>query len=136
MRVADPDGGAPWTLRLTRRGKAACLTPERVGGAKRAARDFSDCAPLDAGGRLFFNVGSSVLVDDACAAELTPARCPSLTQRTILFGALGPGAESVTYTTPTGAKNVPTSRPGGRLSDRLAAAQRLLRELRATRAAR
>lgn len=110
VRAADPDGGALWTLRLTRRGKAACLTPERVGGAKRLARD-SDCAPMDAGGRLFFNVGSTVLVDDACAAA--PAGCTTLTQRTVLFGALGPGAKSVTYTTPTGAKNVPTTGPEG-----------------------
>jgi hypothetical protein len=98
-----------WTLRLSRLGEAGCLTPERVGGEKRAPRTFFDCAPLDAGDRLFSNVTATALLDDDCARELTPGKCDVSRQQRLLYGALGPEAASVTY----GSKTVPVTGPEG-----------------------
>ncbi|WP_028064913.1 hypothetical protein [Solirubrobacter soli] len=98
-----------WTLRLSRIGEAACLTPERVGGARRTPAGIFDCSPLDAGDRLFFNESRAALLDDACARDLTPASCGNPRQEPLLYGALGPEAASVTF----GSKTVPVSGPEG-----------------------
>jgi hypothetical protein len=103
-----------WTLRLKRVGDAGCLTPERVGGAKRPTGGYFGCAPLDAGDRLFFNVARAALVDDRCARDGTRAACGALPrQQPLLYGALGPEAASVTYASPTGPRTVPVTGPEG-----------------------
>jgi hypothetical protein len=80
-----------WQLRLTRRGEAGCLTPERVGGPKAEPLPIRDCGPLDAGRRLFMSA-----VDGKRA-----------------YGTLGPNAQSLTYETPAGPKTVATTGPEG-----------------------
>jgi hypothetical protein len=144
-RAADPDGGPPWGLRLystTRR--LGCLMPGRVVSGKigvygrygafdddgrlhpfapdTVGNSFSNCAPLDAGGRLFFSVNDGTLVASASRTERCSPRigtqggsglCAAGTERTVLYGTLGPQAKSVTYTSPTGPKTIPTSGPEG-----------------------
>jgi hypothetical protein len=127
LRVADPDDGPPWGMRVvsTTRGMG-CLQVGRVvdGRLGVLGRDgvFGDdgrfhplpsavvnptgCGQLDAGGRLFTNgvVGSipaAGTTDGACfdAVSGMPAarRCPEREERRLFFGTLGPEAESVSY---------------------------------------
>jgi hypothetical protein len=142
LRVPDTDGGPPWGLRLysTTRG-LGCVTPGRVADGKigvygrygafdddgrlhpfdpdTSSGSPSDCTPLDAGGRLFLSVNANPVVASAnplgdCAPRIgTTSLCAAGTERTLLYGLLGPQAKSVTYTTPAGPKTVPTTGPEG-----------------------
>ena len=144
-RADDPDGGPPWGLRLysTTRG-LGCMMPGRVVSGKIGVygrygafnndgrlhpfapevvgNSFSNCAPLDASGRLFLSVNDGMLVASASRTEPctprigskdAPGLCAAGTERTVLYGTLGPQAKSVTYTSPTGPQTVPTSGPEG-----------------------
>jgi hypothetical protein len=137
VRVADPDGGPPWGLQLaaTTRG-LGCLTPGRVAGGRIGALGqdgaFGDdgrlhpyasditrrqCLLLDGGGRLFFNTSidrmpaNASLLAPCAPQQSTP--CADGPERTLVYGLLGPGAESVTYRTPTGERTIKTTGPEG-----------------------
>ena len=133
VRVDDPEGGPPWGLQLssTTRG-LGCLLPGRVAGSRIGALgqdgafgndgrlhpyapDLSrnHCVLLDDGGRLFLSttidrMPANASPEPPCGPGVLKP-CADGPERTLLFGVLGPGAESVTYRAPDGERTVRTT---------------------------
>ena len=124
LRVADPDGGPPWGLRLapTSRGMT-CLQIGRVVDeqlgvigedgrfhalpAAAAATGMSPCVPPDGAGRFYTAVDRTASAGGALRAPSCfeqgekprgrPA-CPPDESRHVAFGLLGPEASRITFT--------------------------------------
>lgn len=132
LRVADPEGGPPWGLRVVRTTRGdTCLEIGRVEngrlgslGIDRAWHDdhlfhpfpntseTPDCGITDAAGNGFVNSVNTGQVANGqpvgnrapgCGAQIGPRPpCPAGTVRIVFMGLLGPDATSITYEVPDG----------------------------------
>jgi hypothetical protein len=129
IRAEDPDGGAPWGLRLTRTTRGfGCVELGRVvdgalgtvdqGGGFRARSsritEPAHCQVPDAKGRLFIAMGFVGTPASGDPRTCNPQRdCPREFLRTIYFGLLGPEATAVTYRDGDRIVRQAVSRPDG-----------------------